>query len=209
MSMSGIYKITNLVNGKIYIGSAKDIPNRWRVHKSDLSLQKHGSITLQRSWNLHGEKAFKFEFIEHVANITKLVEREQHWLDLLKPYDLNIGYNILKIAGSRLGSKHTEEFKAKRSALYKGRKQSLDIVAKRVASNTGKKRTEETKAKMSAWQKGSKLSDSHKENLSKSHMGHKQSEETKLKIKEFQVQKQFDKYKQFDSMITNIIEIRK
>lgn len=51
----------------------------------------------------------------------KAIEREQHYLDHLKPE-----YNILKVAGSPLGFKHSAETIAK----LKGRKKSLETIAK-------------------------------------------------------------------------------
>lgn len=44
----------------------------------------------------------------YIKDVRRLIKREQHYIDLLKPK-----YNILKIAGSRLGAKHSEEVKAK------------------------------------------------------------------------------------------------
>lgn len=58
----------------------------------------------------HGFANFKLEILEY-CEPSKLIEREQYYIDLLKPE-----YNILKIAGSRLGSKHSEEAKARMKA---------------------------------------------------------------------------------------------
>lgn len=107
--ISGIYKINNLVNGKIYIGSAVDIYKRWREHKNRLKLNNHENIYLQRSYNKHGINNFIFEIVEVVKEKGRLIEREQYWFDLLKPYEREIGYNILPVAGSPLGHKHSEE----------------------------------------------------------------------------------------------------
>lgn len=96
---SGIYKITNTVNGKFYIGSSKDIDWRWYCHKHYLKTGKHDNPKLQHSWNFHGEDKFAFDIIEEVNPDEKLLlEREQHYLDLLKPYERNIGYNICDTA---------------------------------------------------------------------------------------------------------------
>lgn len=99
---SGIYKILNNVNGKFYIGSAKSLTGRWRLHKSQLKNNKHHSIYLQRSFNKYGYSSFSFETLEH-CDVELLVEREQWYLDNLKPH-----YNIAKIAGNCLGVKHTD-----------------------------------------------------------------------------------------------------
>lgn len=101
---SGIYKIINLINNRIYIGSAVNLRYRNIHHYHFLSLNKHHSITLQRAWNKYKEQNFKFEILELVKDKSQLISREQYYIDLLKPE-----YNILKIAGSRLGSKHSKE----------------------------------------------------------------------------------------------------
>jgi group I intron endonuclease len=99
---SGIYKILNNINGKFYIGSAKSLSGRWRLHKSQLKNNKHHSIYLQRSFNKYGYSSFSFEILEY-CDVTFLIEREQVYLDTLKPH-----YNIAKIAGNCLGVKHTD-----------------------------------------------------------------------------------------------------
>lgn len=96
MKKSGIYKITNIESGKFYIGSSKEIETRFTDHKNDLRKNNHSNIILQRSWNLHGEDKFTFEIIEECSPDQCLI-REQHYLDLLKPYT-GIGYNINKNA---------------------------------------------------------------------------------------------------------------
>lgn len=101
--ISGIYKITNQINGHSYIGSAKHIYGRWSVHKSQLSKQKHHSPYLQHAVEKYGLENFKLEIVEECL-ITLLLEREQFYLDTLRPE-----YNINPIANSRLGAKLTEE----------------------------------------------------------------------------------------------------
>jgi group I intron endonuclease len=92
---SGIYKITNIVNGKFYIGSSKDIEWRWYCHKHYLKTNCHGNPKLQHSWNFHGEDKFQFAIIEEVEPTEKLLlEREQYYLDTWQPFQRTIGYNI-------------------------------------------------------------------------------------------------------------------
>lgn len=96
---SGVYKITNTTNGKFYIGSSKDIDWRWYCHKHHLKTGQHINPKLQHSWNKHGENKFVFEIIEKVKpDENLLLEREQYHLDLLKPYERNVGYNICATA---------------------------------------------------------------------------------------------------------------
>ena len=63
---SGIYKITNVKNGKFYIGSAKDIDRRWWEHKNDLKKNKHKNPKLQHAWDFYGENSFEFIILENV-----------------------------------------------------------------------------------------------------------------------------------------------
>jgi group I intron endonuclease len=96
---SGIYKITNKVNGKFYVGSSKDIEHRWYCHKNDLRAKRHINPKLQHSWDFYGEDKFSFDVIEEVkSDENLLLEREQYHLNLLKPYERKIGYNICPTA---------------------------------------------------------------------------------------------------------------
>ena len=96
---SGIYKITNDITGKFYIGSTKDTDKRWYDHKRELTLNTHTNPKLQYSWNKHGGEKFTFTILEEVdPDQQKLFEREQYYLDTLKSYERNIGYNICPIA---------------------------------------------------------------------------------------------------------------
>lgn len=191
---SGIYKITNTINGHCYIGSAININRRWRLHKSSLSLDKHHSVYLQRAWNKYGADSFDFSIIEYCSPIT-LIFREQYWIDALNPE-----YNIAKKAGNTIGvrnfgHKHTDEAKAKMAEKARGRHPTTETLLK--MSEAGKKRvpymrTPETSAKLSASMKGHPVSTSTREKLSKALkgkpstalVGKKPSEETRLKISE-------------------------
>lgn len=133
---SGIYKISNLVTGKCYIGSSVNLQRRWQEHYYDLCKNQHYNAKLQRTWNKHTESAFRFEIIELVLSAF-LLEREQYWLDRIKPYERNKGYNLNKYANSCLGTKRSPE----------------TIEKHRIAS-TGKKHTDEAKAKISHANKG-------------------------------------------------------
>lgn len=81
---SGIYKIVNLINNKIYIGSSKNLQHRKRQHFSDLRLNKHRNEHLQRSYNKHGLENFSFTVVEY-CNIDILLEREKYYIELCNP----------------------------------------------------------------------------------------------------------------------------
>lgn len=94
----GIYLIKNTQNGKVYIGSSKNISERWKSHVRDLSNNCHHSIKLQRSWNQTKSKTnFIFEIIELVDDESTLFEREQYYIDQFDAY--KNGYNCSNVAG--------------------------------------------------------------------------------------------------------------
>ena len=91
----GIYCIRNTANNKRYIGSSKNIPVRFRVHKSRLRKNKHHSSHLQNSYN-SSPTSFIFEVLEIVCNISDLEYKEQHWIDLYRSYDKEFGFNAVR-----------------------------------------------------------------------------------------------------------------
>lgn len=78
--MPVIYRITNLINGKLYIGSAINAEQRRRRHFKDLNKQIHHSHLLQKAFNKYSIEAFRFEIIETVADKNDLIVREQYWI---------------------------------------------------------------------------------------------------------------------------------
>ena len=93
---SGIYKIRNKINGKYYIGSAKNINYRWITHRKLLKSNKHFNRHLQSSWNKHGKENFDWVIVKQFPNtITKneLLLAEQKYLDIVKT-ERNKSYNL-------------------------------------------------------------------------------------------------------------------
>jgi len=135
--MTGIYLIANRIDNKLYVGSAKNIRNRWTKHQYELNRNKHCNQKLQRAWNKYGANIFSLGIVEPVPFATResLTVAEQYWLDELKPF-----YNICKTAYTRLGVKHTKEAKAKVSAASKARGAGFKM---------GHSTSEETKRRMS------------------------------------------------------------
>lgn len=156
-----IYGILNLINGKIYIGSAVNTNTRFNTHKSKLNLNKHPNKHLQGAWNEYGVFAFDFLILEHVIWKSDLLEREEYWINLTNCCDPSCGYNKRKIPNSNLGLKlgpASEERKAKLSKIHKGRIISEEQREKIRNTLTGFKHSEETKAKVSAAGMGRKFS---------------------------------------------------
>lgn len=149
---SGVYKIINLVNKKVYIGSSKNLVNRSTNHRKHLSDGKHSNKHLQSSYNKYGGSNFLFEVIEYCDNY---VEREQYWMDLLKSYNPKNGYNKrikAETNNGRLGYKMSEEWKQNISKRQLARR---DEIAKWASEfHKGKKVSAETRHKQSIAQKG-------------------------------------------------------
>ncbi len=123
----GIYMIMNLVNGKFYIGSSKQIKRRLYLHKNSLRKNKHHSIYLQRAWNKYGEENFIFEVIKNTSLDDRLIE-EQKWLDYHKVYDEDYGYNISSIVDNVFkNTKRSSEFCLKRSIQEKEKWAKMSI----------------------------------------------------------------------------------
>lgn len=109
---SGIYAIRHIESGKLYLGSAINIRNRWKEHRKDLKRARHHCQHLQNAWRKHGPDSFVFEILELVADKANLIAREQSWIDQTPR---RTRYNTSPTAGSPLGTKHTPETRAKHS----------------------------------------------------------------------------------------------
>ncbi|MDY0199215.1 MAG: GIY-YIG nuclease family protein [Tenuifilaceae bacterium] len=91
--MQGIYKWTNLINNKVYIGQASDIARRVRGYRSELN--KNSQRPIIRALRKYGFENFKFEILEEVLNKEDLLIREQSWIDFYDSKNREKGYNIL------------------------------------------------------------------------------------------------------------------
>lgn len=157
---AGVYLISNNVNGKCYVGSTIHLSRRRLEHFSSLANNKHPNKHLQNAYNKYGVEVFEFEVLETIIiddNIKKaLLSREQFWIDNLKPE-----YNILPVAGSSLGYRHTEETKRKISESTTGVKKSEEHAKHIREGQSGRVLTEEHKAKLSEAAKHRKSPSNH------------------------------------------------
>lgn len=87
-SSQGIYKITNIVNNKFYIGSSKKLNKRLIDHFSRLRNNYHKNKYLQDSFNKYGEANFKVEVLAEFKNLTaqQLLDKEQEYLDSISDW---------------------------------------------------------------------------------------------------------------------------
>lgn len=91
MEKCGIYKITNLINNKIYVGQSRHIYRRWIEHRYSAKDQNNPTL-LYRAMRKYGENNFCFEIIEE-CEPNQLNEREAYYMYLYNSFTPN-GYNI-------------------------------------------------------------------------------------------------------------------
>lgn len=174
---SGIYKWTNKLTNDIYIGQSINLSKRFIKYFNLSYLNERNSLVINRALIKYGYSNFSLEILEY-CDIANLNEREQYYFDLLDPK-----YNTLKIAGSSLGHKLSEETKAKISEALKG------VYIKEKSPLYGKTASEETKILMSLNKTGvnnplfgKTHSEETKEIMRQKALGRKHSEETLLKM---------------------------
>jgi group I intron endonuclease len=150
-----IYKTTNLLNGKFYIGK--------RVYrKRDENWYLGSGIYLNRAIKKYGKENFKKEIIEWCNNKSHLSEREIYWISYFNATNLKIGYNLslggdggnvgaeayIKIGNKLRGKKRPKEFGEKVSKALKGKPKSKEHIEKVRQALTGVPRPKEVVDKM-------------------------------------------------------------
>jgi group I intron endonuclease len=172
---SGVYQITTPA-GRRYVGSARDFPVRFSSHRVKLKARTHPNKILQAAWDKYGD-SLKWEPIIYCAKDQVLLY-EQIALDALSPE-----MNVLRVAGSSVGYRHTpetlEKFKARRQREYTPEQRALQsqkmrrplspekyaALCERAARRRGTPMSEEQKEKLRAANIGKKygpMSDEHK-----------------------------------------------
>jgi len=203
-TICGIYRIENLINHKIYIGSSQNIEDRIQKHTYMLDDHNHINKHLQNAFNKYGFDNFVYDILIE-CDPDKLLYYEQRFMDAWKP-----DYNISKVAGkpsltpdiikkiseSMRGKKASPGTRSKMSESQKGNSNCLGhrhtIETRNKISDSllgnkhsvGRVATAETKQKLSDVLKGRKFSDDTRRKLSESKIGKPRSDETRRKISE-------------------------
>jgi len=200
----GVYKITNIITGDFYIGSADNICYRVYTHKKMLSYGNHHNRHLQYAWNKYGAGAFEFSVVL-ICDIKSKLYHEQLFLDTLKP-----SYNIATCAEAPMqglyASEETKE-KMRRSMIgkNKGKFPNNETREKMRNSHLGKSASEEAKLKMSEANKGNtrwlgrKHTEETKKKIGESKKGKPRSEETRRKLSELNTGELHPNYGRFHS----------
>lgn len=97
----GVFKITNLKNGKIFVGSSPNLDSKWNSQKMQLNMKSHPNPALQKDWSEFGEENFSYEIVDTInlkdfdpqKNYSdEIKELEKMYLEELQPFGEK-GYN--------------------------------------------------------------------------------------------------------------------
>ena len=143
----GIYRITNKVNGKTYIGkTGMNFGDRWDCHRSQLKGGYHDNPHLQNAWNKYGADNFEFDVVEEVTDASLLNELE---ITYIKQYrDNNLSYNMHDggDGGYLLGKHLSDETKRKI-----GEKNRVNMTGRKLSKETRKKMSDSQNKRYAAW----------------------------------------------------------
>jgi hypothetical protein len=92
----GIYKIENIVDKKIYVGSSVNIENREYKHFWMLERKSHDNLHLQNAYNKFGKESCRFHIIEE-CDYNDLIIKENFYIDLYKSNFPEFGYNLATV----------------------------------------------------------------------------------------------------------------
>ena len=96
----GVFQIRNMVNEKVFVGAAMNLPGIFNRHKFELQMGGHRCVPLQTEWKEFGADKFAFEILDELTPVSDplhdyredLVFLEDLWLEKLQPYGQR-GYN--------------------------------------------------------------------------------------------------------------------
>jgi group I intron endonuclease len=187
---AGVYKLTCVKNGKVYIGKSVNMYFRLSCHKSCEKKSK-GRHYIESAIIKHGWNSFNIEILETIDNFDKMVDndellkKESYYIELYDSTNNDKGYNFCKHSTDRTGIKASDETRRRISLSQIGRKHSEETKEKIRQARLGKAGTPHTaehKERMRKINLGKKMSTESKDKLRQIKLGKKLSDETKLKM---------------------------
>lgn len=173
----GLYTITCLTTGKVYVGQSLNIEKRWGDHRRKLEGGKHRNRHLQRAFAARGAANFAFKVHAEIAD-GDMNGPETALIFALRATDRHRGFNI-KADGT--GGPLAEETKQLLSKARKGRKLSPEHAAKVAKASVGRKHSEESKRAVSVKLSGREFSAEWRANISAALRGRTRSEASRQK----------------------------
>ena len=131
-----IYKITNSVNNKVYIGqTTRTVEQRFQEHLKSCSEKSKSTLHLYQAMNLYGKDKFQIEQIDIAASQEELNQKEIYWIEY---YDsMTNGYNMMP-GGSEENPMNSDIVKEKHDT-----KMRSTEVRKKISETMSKLRTEQ------------------------------------------------------------------
>ena len=112
-----VYKVTNRINGKVYIGqTVQTLEQRWKQH----CCKSSGCKALHLAIEKYGSENFTVEQIDVACDREELNQKEQYWIQHYNSLSPN-GYNLTAGGDGCPGYAHSDETKELLSALKAGR----------------------------------------------------------------------------------------
>ena len=137
MKTNEVYKITNKVNGKIYIGITNQGSGvRYYKHWSDA--RKGDPCPIHKAMAKYGKENFTLEIIDFADTYDELKEKEKFYIKKFNSMDRSVGYNLTEGGDGTFGRLHSEETKEKIRQKALGRKASEEAKKRMSESRKGK-----------------------------------------------------------------------
>lgn len=162
-----VYKITNLVNGKVYVGKTNNLRRRWSEHVTSSRSETPRQV-VAKAIRKYGVESFLFEPLQEYVSDAEALRGETFWITQLKSDKTATGYNLdggglggkilttetrLKIALAHIGMKASAETKTRLSLAHKGKKRTLESIEKTASALRGRARPKDVVERASSARK--------------------------------------------------------
>lgn len=141
-ALAGIYKFTNKINGKIYIGETLNFKRRMHGHINKTK-DPNWTAVVTKAFRKYGFSNFEYLIIENypLGSVSKafLLEREAFYIKDLDAMNPDVGYNRCPYGANTIGYKFSEESRKKMSISRKKRVMRRESIEKQAKAISGEK----------------------------------------------------------------------